>query len=512
MPLSWLIGALVGLLTAGAAVGAGEAVAAFVRPESSPIIVVGNRFILLTPESVRRWAIRQFGTGDKAALLTGIYVVIAVLAVVLGILALRRLVFGLAGLGLFGAIGVYSALTTHAHRASDVIPTIVGLLLAGYVLWLLERAVNGDAGSSPGTGGLADRRLFLQGSVAIAGLAALAGFGGRALQHTRYDAGASRARIALPPVEAAAVPPGADLGQSGQPWATPSADFYRIDTALSVPQLDPNTWRLKIHGMVERELTLNYQQVLALPQIERWITLACVSREVSGPYDNLIGNARFQGTLLAEVLRKAGIQPGADQLVMRSVDGMTIGAPIAAIMDGRDALLAVGMNGQPLPVEHGFPVRTVIPGLYGYVSACKWVVDLEVTTFAAFDAYWVRAGWVQQGPVVLSSRIDRPEGSQSLTVGQQVPIAGVAWEQHVGVSKVEVQIDNGPWQAARLANVASVDTWCQWTLPWTPATSGPHTIRVRATDANGTGQLATNHEPFPSAATGLHEITVNAHA
>jgi hypothetical protein len=276
----WLIGALIGLLTAAAAVGAGEAVAAFVRPAASPIIVVGNRFILLSPESLRRWAIREFGTGDKAALLTGIYVVIAVLALGLGILALRRFVLGIAGLILFGAIGVYSALTTHAHRASDVTPTIVATLLACYVLWLLVRAVNGDRDLGDRGGPLvADRRLFLQGSVATAGLAALAGFGGRALQHTRYNAGRARAAVNLPPVQASlGVPPGAELGKSGRPWATANADFYRIDTALSVPQLDPSTWSLRIHGMVDNEVRLNYQQVLALPQLERWITLACVSR------------------------------------------------------------------------------------------------------------------------------------------------------------------------------------------------------------------------------------------
>ncbi|HJQ00655.1 MAG TPA: molybdopterin-dependent oxidoreductase [Jatrophihabitans sp.] len=511
-------GALIGLLSAGVALGVGELAAALVRPASSPIIVVGNRLILLTPERVKRWAIGVFGTGDKHALLTGSYIGLAVASVLIGLLALRRLSYGLVGVAALGAFGGYCALTSHAHRSSDVLPSVIGAVAGMVVLTMLQRAVTGSEPAPAGalqTGSpLADRRRFLQGGVTAAAVAVLGTVVGRSWQHARFNANAARAAITLPePVADSGVAPGAtgpnsyDLGKSGVPFQTPSADFYRIDTALSVPQLDPKTWSLRIHGKVKREIRLTYQQLLDRPLVERWMTLTCVSNEVGG---DLISNGLFRGALLADLLREAGIDPSADQLLATSSDGMTIGSPTAVVMDGRDAMLAVGMNGEPLPVEHGFPVRMVVPGLYGYVSACKWIVDLEATTFAAARAYWVQGGWAAQGPIKLESRIDRPTGSQTVAVGSQVVVAGIAWDQHVGVSKVEVQVDDGPWQQAMLAPVPSIDTWRQWVVLWTPTSAGQHRLRVRAYDSTGRQQDATDTDPFPSGATGLHSVTVRA--
>lgn len=506
------LGALVGLLAAGTAVGAGELIAALVRPAASPIIAVGNRAILLTPEPVKRWAIQEFGTSDKQVLLTGIYLGIAVLAVLIGMLAIRRLAYGLIGVALLGALGGYCALTAHAHRTSDAVPSVLGAVFGMAVLALLVRqAVGTDFEPAPAGALLADRRRFLQGGLAAGGFAVLGGFGGRALQHNRFDASAARAAITLPEpvpdVTGAASQAGYDLGKSGVPFLTPASDFYRIDTALSVPQLDPKTWQLRIHGKVDRELTLSYADLLARPLVERWITLTCVSNEVGG---NLISNARFRGVLLADLLREAGLQPAADQLLATSSDGMTIGSPSSVVLDGRDAMLAVGMNGAPLPIEHGFPVRMVVPGLYGYVSACKWIVELEATTFDSYQAYWVQGGWASRGPIKLASRIDRPAGSEAVRVGSQVPVAGVAWDQHVGVSRVQVQVDGGDWQPARLAPVPSSDTWRQWVYLWTPAAAGPHRLRVRAYDASGKAQDEALADPFPSGASGLHTVTVQA--
>jgi len=519
------VAAAIGLLSAGVAVGVGELVAAVSRPVAAPVIAVGNRFILLTPESVKRSAIRQFGTDDKQVLLTGIYLVLAVLAVLIGLLALRSLRLGLAGVALLGAVGGYSALTAHAARGADAVPSVVGALAGMAALVLLVRAAAGSRERPRPPGALlADRRLFLKGGVAGAGLAVIGGFGGRALQHTRYDASAARAAIRLPePVPGpdtgagASAGPGSgaaeasglhnfDLGKSGVPFATPAASFYRIDTALSVPQLDPDTWSLRISGMVDRPLTLSYADLLARPLVERWITLACVSNEVGG---QLISNARFRGVLLAPLLREAGISAEASQLLAVSSDGMTIGSPTAVVLDGRDAMLAVGMNGEPLPVEHGFPVRMVVPGLYGYVSACKWIVELRATTFQNYQAYWVQGGWAPQGPVKLASRIDRPS-SGTVAVGASVPVAGIAWDQHVGVSRVEVQVDDGRWQPATLAPVPSVDSWRQWVYLWTPESAGAHRLRVRAYDSAGRPQDEAVADPFPSGATGLHSVTVRA--
>jgi DMSO/TMAO reductase YedYZ molybdopterin-dependent catalytic subunit len=510
----------VGLLSAAVALGVGEAVAAFVRPTAAPVIAVGNRFVALTPESVKRWAIRNFGTNDKNALLTGIYLFIALFAVAVGILALRRLAYGIAGVLGLGVIGSYAALTARAHHPSDVVPTIFGTVAGVVVMILLTRAAGDDrplpqhdalpAGDdAAGPFGLAPRRRFIQAGAATAGLAALAGFGGRAAQHARFDVAAVRAKVQLPtPVDTApALPSGVDLGKSQVPWQTPNASFYRIDTALSVPQIDPNTWSLRIHGMVDREVTLTYADLTARPLIERWITLCCVSNVVGG---GLISNARFLGARLPDILNLAGVHPGADQLVMSSPDGMTIGAPTAVVMDGRDAMIAIGMNGVPLPVEHGFPARVVVPGLYGYVSACKWVVDIEATTYSAKAAYWAQGGWAAKTDIKLQSRIDTPRSGGKVAVGQPVAVAGIAWDQHVGVSKVDVQVNNGEWLPARLATVPSTDTWRQWVLAWTPTAPGSYTLRVRATDAAGSAQTAQVADVFPTGATGLHTISLHA--
>ena len=498
-PIGWLIG----IVSAATAVGVGELVAIFVRPQAAPVVAVGNGIIVLTPESWKRPAIGSVGTDDKPLLLLGIYVLLAVLGAAIGSLALRKLVAGLIGVDLLGGFGIVCAVIAKGSRPSDVIPTIIGTLASAAVLVWLVRVAGGS--SSDDEVPLPNRRAFLQGTAGAAALAAVAGFGGRAGQHARFDVAAARGKIRLPAAEP--VPSGADLGKGASAWQTPNRKFYRIDTALTVPQLDPNSWKLRIHGKVDREITLTYAQLRARPMIDRWITLCCVSNPVGGP---LVGNALFRGTLLADVLREAGVHPDADQLLLRSYDGYTFGAPTAVVMDGRDALLAIGMNGEPLPIEHGFPVRTVVPGLYGYVSACKWLVDIEATTFAEQQAYWVEGGWAQRPTIKLESRIDTPRPHSVVNVGEQTAIAGVAWDQHVGVSKVEVQVDDGPWQAAQLASVPSTDTWRQWYFAWTPQASGEHRLQVRATDGRGVPQVPDHREPFPSGATGLHSITVQA--
>jgi DMSO/TMAO reductase YedYZ molybdopterin-dependent catalytic subunit len=508
-----LIGGLIGVLCAAVAVGVGEAVAAFVRPAAAPVIAVGNRIILLTPESAKRSAINSLGTNDKTFLLTAIYVLLAAFGALVGQLALRRLGYGLAGIAIFAGFGTYCALTAHASRSTDVLPTLVGAALAAAALVVLVRVVqHEDATSRAAEPVLYERRSLLQAGAATAGLAAIAGLAGRAVLHSRFDVAAERKQLALPRADrpAAPVPRGTDLRRSGTAWQTPNGSFYRVDTALVLPQIRPADWSLRVHGMVERELTIDYRQLLARPLVEHWITLCCVSNEVGG---KLIGNARWLGARLADLLREAGISPDADQLLFSSADGMSIGAPTKVVMDGREALLAIGMNGRPLPVEHGFPVRTVVPGLYGYVSACKWIVDIEATTFAERHAYWVSGGWLSGARlphIELESRIDTPRSGAKLAAGRPVAVAGVAWDQHVGVSKVELQVDDGPWLPARLASVPSTDTWRQWVVAWTPPRPGSYTLRVRATDAAGRPQTEHRADPFPAAATGLHTITVKA--
>jgi DMSO/TMAO reductase YedYZ molybdopterin-dependent catalytic subunit len=349
--------------------------------------------------------------------------------------------------------------------------------------------------------GRVNRRKFLTASAATAGLAAAAGIGGEVISHKRFTVNTSQVKIGAPEVVAEPLPKGAALTLPGlSSFYTPNSTFYRVDTALIAPAVDATTWQLRIHGMVDKPMTLTFDELMKRPMIDHDTTLTCVSESVGGGY---IGNARWQGTLLADVLREAGLQSSAQQIVMRDVNGMTIGCAVDPVMDGREALLAVGMNGQPLPQVHGFPVRVVVPGLYGYVSATKWVVDMQVTTFAAFDAYWVQRGWSQQAPIKTESRIDVPKAGGNIQPGK-VTIAGVAWAQHRGIEAVEVYID-GTWYPTTLAVQDNIDTWRQWYYVW-DATPGPHTIKVRATDKTGHTQTAKNHATEPNGATGYHTI------
>lgn len=513
----WVGAAVVGMVAAGVALAVAELVAVAVRPEATPFVTISGAVVDRTPAGPREWAIRTFGTGDKAFLLSVITVLLALFAAGLGVLARRRIGYGIAGVLALGGFAVWTALDRPAFRAGDVAPALVGTLAGVAALIVLTRpelvdrrplarplpgAPEPDADAAPDT----TRRNALLAGVSLGAL--ITGFGGRMLQHARFSAADSReaAAVGLPAPISAAAPVNGDFAVPGlSPYITPNADFYRIDTAFTVPQVRAETWSLRVHGLVERELHLDYHQLRARLAIERDITLTCVSNEVGG---ELVGNARWLGTSLADLLREAGVRPGADQLVSRSVDGMTIGTPVREVMDGRDAMLAYAMNGEPLPIAHGFPVRMVVPGLYGYVSACKWIVDIEVTTFDAFDAYWVRGGWAREGPIKTQSRIDTPRASGDEPKAGPIPVAGVAWAQHRGISAVEIRVDDGPWHPAELSPQTTTDTWRRFRWTW-PATPGPHTLRVRATD--GTGAVQTDHESavVPDGATGHHSVEVS---
>lgn len=495
-------GAVAGLLAAGIALGVAQLVAGVLRPAASPVVVVGETAIDHTPPWLKNFAIQAFGANDKLALSIGILVVLAGYSVVVGVAASRRLLYGLIGVALFAAIGLFAALTRPGAQPTDVLPTSVGALCAGAGLWiLLGRRAAADPAAPSGP----DRRRFLIDGVAAVGVASAAGLGGWVLAQ-RFDVAAARSGLRLPTATKPAVrlPPGVDLRVPGlAPFVTSNTAFYRVDTALLLPQLPPDRWRLRIHGMVRRELEIAFSDLLRFPLLEDYITLCCVSNPVGGPY---IGNARWLGARLASLLRRAGIRAGADQLVCTSTDGFTSGTPVQAVMDGRDALLAVGMNGQPLPVAHGFPARLVVPGLYGYVSATKWITDIEVTTYAARTAYWAQRGWAAQGPIKTECRIDVPSAGTRIQPGHTV-IAGVAWAQHKGIDAVEVRIGNRAWQPARLAAVPGIDTWRQWSTHW-DASPGRHRIQARATDATGYTQTAAIAPPEPNGASGYPTIAV----
>ncbi|MFJ8728730.1 molybdopterin-dependent oxidoreductase [Streptomyces bauhiniae] len=513
------LGALSGVLAGFAALAVAELVAAGVRPQASPVVVVGGASVDQTPAAVKDWAIRNFGTNDKLALQLGILVVLALLALGLGALAVRRRVLGAAGVLLFGVIGATAALTRPDSRGfTDTLPSLTGAVAGAILLYFLAGrlitpvpAPDGES-AEPGTW---DRRGFVIAATSAAAASAVVGGAGRTLSGNRAgDAVASRKQVVLPLPGSPAqpTPKRAALRVDGvSPYVTPNKTFYRVDTALVVPKVDATAWQLRVHGKgVPRPATFTFDDLLRRRLIERNITLTCVSNEVGGPY---VGNARWTGVRLADLLAECGVKAPshggpADQLVARSVDGMTIGTPVEDIMDGRDAMLAVGMNGEPLPFEHGFPVRMLVPGLYGYVSACKWIQDIELTTFDSYDPYWVKRGWARKAPIKTQSRIDTPKPFARPKSGT-VMVAGVAWAQHRGIDKVEVRVDDGPWQEAHLAAEDTRDTWRQWSFPW-QATTGSHTLTVRATDRTGSVQTEKRARTIPDGASGWHSVVVTA--
>ncbi|TSD95238.1 molybdopterin-dependent oxidoreductase [Gordonia rubripertincta] len=499
---------LAGIVAAGAGLAAGEIAAVPVSPDASPYFAVGSSVVDHSPQAVREWAIQTFGIADKVALFVGMGIIIAAIAGACGYLERRRPPLGSAIIVVFAAVGVLAAVNrpgaSWTYALPSVLAGVVGIVVLRLLLAQLDDepppVADGDAEDRVHQP-LSRRFVLAAGGVAVAAVAI--GVVGRRMLADTASTLADRARILLPkPVDPAPpIPPGTELNLSGATsFVTGNDGFYRIDTALQVPTLTTVDWRLRIHGEVDREVTLTWDELLAIPMTERFVTLACVSNDVGG---DLIGNARWLGVPMKQVLDLAGVRPGADMLLSTSVDGWTCGTPISDIIDGRDALLAVGMNGGPLPIEHGYPVRQVVPGLYGYVSATKWVVDWEITRFSEARAYWTDRGWSALGPIKLASRIDRPARGTSHPAGEVV-IAGTAWAQHIGVERVEVRIDDGPWQPAELATEYSVDTWRQWRFVW-QAGKGDHTVTCRAIDKQGRPQVERYQSPAPDGATGLDE-------
>jgi DMSO/TMAO reductase YedYZ molybdopterin-dependent catalytic subunit len=525
-----------GIVVAFIALGVAEALTALRQSWRSPVLDVGDRMIdnLAEYPTLKETAIDLFGTNDKLALLIGIGVLLTAYAFVMGIVALRKsLLVGTVMVGLFAVVGAWAALGRATSSLGAIVPTLVGAAVGAASLRFISRrlaaptaVVEPDSVWAPDDGagdggrsgmataavasGPATRRGFLGDAARLLGAftaaAAVLGLGGRAIATTRFSAAKSRKNVTAPTAEdpLAALPAGVEVDVAEMPpFITPNDEFYRIDTALSVPQLSTDGYTVTVKGLVDNELVLTWQDLLNRPMIERDVTLTCVSNNVGGHY---IGNARWIGARLDELLTEAGPRDGADMVVGRSVDGYECGFPLENALDGRDAMIAVAMNGEPLPLEHGFPARLVVPGLYGYVSATKWLTEIELTRFADFEHYWEQRGWAEKAPIKLQSRIDVPKGLARVPAGT-VAVAGVAWAQQLGVGAVEVAIDDGEWQQAELAEEDTIDTWRQWVYRW-DATPGRHSIKVRATDRDGNVQTSERAEPIPDGATGHHQIVV----
>ena len=508
---------VLGVTSVALGAGLGELTAGLIAPAASPFAVVGGALIDLAPPWAKDAAIALFGTGDKVALLVGIGLAVRVLAGLAGLWEARRPPWGTVLLAGLGAVGAVAAMTRADAGALSWLPSAIAGGAAATTLRLLTRIplaqtaahgaeVDHEAEIYVAEPRDPDRRRLFAWAGGAAALGVLAAIAGSALRAGSQVAAKVRATIRLPAPATAAppIPAGAELDIPDlATYVTPNDRFYRIDTALIVPDVAASEWSLRIHGLVAEEIVLTWDELLALPLEESLTTLACVSNEVGG---TLIGNAVWLGYPIRELLARARPTSEADMVLSRSVDGFTASTPLEVLTDERDAILAVGMNGAPLPPEHGFPVRMVVPGLYGYVSATKWVTDLEVTRFDRAAAYWTQRGWAERGPIKLQSRIDVPRRDARLSPGATV-IAGVAWQQHVGVRGVEVQVDDRPWRQATLASAVSDDTWVQWSLPWT-AEAGTHRIRCRATSVNGETQTSIPRAVVPDGATGWHTVEV----
>ena len=512
-----LAAAASGLLAAGAGVTVSALAATFLTGVPSPVVSVGNGVIDLAPAALKDLAVEQFGSNDKVVLLAGIFVVIALIAAGTGLIGLRRPRLATLITTLLGLAAVIAAATDRTSLASapaTVLPAVLALVVSVVALsWLLsafsrrqyaEAAAWGKAHPGDDVGAEFDRRKFLEAVLTVGAVATIGGIGARVRGQAAAIASRAGVRLPSPASRAKVVPPGSQLSVPGiSRYLTPTKDFYRVDTALFPPDVPADTWSLRIHGAVAKELRLSFADLLGRRLVERRVTLTCVSNEVGG---ELAGNATWTGVLLKELLEEVGVLEGADAVLSTSSDGFTAGTPIGALIDGRDAMIAVAMNGEPLPIEHGFPARMVVPGLYGYVSATKWVTDLEVTSFSEFSAYWTVRGWAAEGPIKTASRIDVPASSAEVSAGR-VAVAGVAWAQTRGIEKVEVRVDGGSWHDARLAAPDGDDTWRQWVWQW-DAGPGDHTLEVRATDGTGQVQTPERAAPRPDGATGWHRVDV----
>jgi len=467
----------------------------------NPVTDVAELVVRLTPGKVAEDAIQLVGHRDKPLLVTGVLVALTLLFASFGVLARRSPGGAVAGFVVLGVIGLIANQSEYAAPVSGSLPIVVGLFT-----WLgCLSALTAPLREQPFRDTDPRRRFLLTATVVGLGSVVVGVLGRHAGRH-RSEVDAARSSLKLTGVTSPHVPQGAEVGLTGiEPWQTPTSRFYRIDTSFDPPAIAPSDWTLRIHGMVDHEITLTFADLLKRPRSQMWMTLNCVSNPVGG---NLIGNAWWSGVRLKDLLAEAGLQSGADAVLQTSDDGWTCGTPLSALTDDRGAMLAIAINGEPLPIEHGFPVRTLVPGLYGYVSACKWVRDLEVTTFDSFTAYWTARGWSALGPVKLASRIDVPNDGSNVAAGT-VRVGGSAWQQHTGIKAVEVQLDGGAWRAANLGRPSLTDSWVQWDATL-DVPSGSHQLRVRATNDDGQVQTPVKADPAPNGSSGWDTVSFTA--
>lgn len=498
--------AVAGVVTGVAGLVASQATVWVLEAKNGPIVAVASAVRDKTPGDLAVKLVHLVGHKDKPLLIAGTTVLLLLLCAWIGTQARRRPVLPDLVFFALAVIGLLSVLRLDDSTTGSSLGVVVGLVTWLVVFRLLTSPVLAAPEDVDQENWRPTRRVFLQRLAGAGAGVVVVGAVGRYSSRKRRQVEQVRRLLRLP-ISTGAPPTGVNLGVPGiAPWRSSNDDFYLIHTALTVPTISPRDWSLRIHGMVERELTISYDDLVARSFTEDWITLCCVSNEVGG---DLIGNAFWSGVPIRDLLAEAGVKPGADAVLQTSKDGWNCGTPLAALTDpDRNAMLALAMNGKPLPIEHGFPVRMVVPGLYGYVSATKWLVDLEVTSFDKFDAYWTQRGWSAKGPVKTQSRIDVPRDGAGVPTGR-LQVGGSAWAQHTGIAKVEYQLDGGAWQTARLGAVPGADTWVQWSGD-VEVDGGQHTLVVRATDSSGYTQTPVRTDVLPDGATGWHTVAFDA--
>jgi DMSO/TMAO reductase YedYZ molybdopterin-dependent catalytic subunit len=505
LPRRWH--ALAGAVAALAGIAVSHLLTNVLNSRATPVQTVAEAIIEITPGPVAETLIQLVGTRDKPILIGGVTLAILGLGALAGVLARRSRRAAYAVFGAMAVVALAALMTRPGFSSPALLPLGAGVATWFIVLAALVDLVPalGTEDDETGVGADGRRRRFLLAVGGVVAGSAVVAAGGRFFGRSRRAVETARRLLRLP-VRRGVVPPEARLEVPGtSPWRVPNSTFYRIDTALVLPTVDPAEWRLRIHGMVEREMVLTFEDLLARKLSEAWVTLCCVSNPVGG---DLIGNAWWSGVRVADLLAEAGVLPDADAVRQTSEDGWNCGTPLEALTDDRNALVAVAMNGEPLPVDHGFPARMVVPGLYGYVSATKWLVDLEVTRFDRFEAYWTERGWSEKGPVKTQSRVEAPRDGADVPAGS-VRIGGHAWAQHTGVEKVEYRLDGNAWAEAELGGVPNLDTWVQWAAT-VDVEPGDHTVAVRATDRSGYTQTSAVADVVPDGATGWHTIDFTA--
>ncbi|MFC7925980.1 molybdopterin-dependent oxidoreductase [Microbacterium laevaniformans] len=513
--VSLALAALAGLVSGAVFLGVAELLALLVARNASPILAVGGFVIDIVPQPFKEFAIATFGANDKIALLAGLGLAVVIASAIGGVLEYVRSPLGVVVVAIAGVLSTAAVVSRTGVTPLSFVPPVVGAAAASVVLVMLGRRLrrwrrpgpdSAETDSAPDEARALGRRGFFR-LAGVAGVSAvIVGVTARVVTAATSSVEAIRDALKLPaPRRTLTVPAGAELDVPGlSPLFTPNADFYRVDTTLTVPTIDPTTWRLVVDGMVDRRIELSFDDLVGMGLDEYGITLTCVSNEVGG---GLVGNARWLGVPVRDILRMAGPQGGADMVLSRSVDGYTASTPLSALTDdGIDAILAVAMNGEPLPAEHGFPVRMIVPGLYGYVSATKWLTELKVTTFAADEAYWTPRGYSAQAPIKLSSRVDVPKVGSPVAPGR-VPVAGMAWAQPTGVARVEVNIDDTGWVPATISTPVNDESWVQWMYEW-DAAPGTHYIAVRAWNKKGELQEQQRAPIAPNGSTGWHRVLV----